>query len=59
MIPTKLYCRMTDLAEDSACHPDDWKKEKTLIDFQDSIDWPFSASQDQIEGWNAKNWEIS
>lgn len=54
-IAYKLYSRMTDMAEDLALTPMNAALDCALVNFQDQIGWPFKASQEQIDDWNAKH----
>ena len=54
MIPYKLYLKMTDLAEELADDPMSTTKDIRLVQFQDSIHWPWRASQEQLDDWNQR-----
>ena len=56
-IAPKLYARMTDMAEDLV---QQWTADddRRLVEFQDKIGWPFRASQEQLNDWNAKRWPL-
>ena len=52
MIPYKLFLKMTDLAATNVSDPENYSEEKALVDFQESIGWPWKANQQQINDWN-------
>lgn len=54
-IPHKLYSRMTDMGDDAALDPFNVSLNEALVRFQDEIGWPFQASKEQMDEWNAKH----
>lgn len=54
-IPYKLFSRMTDMSDDAAIDPFNTALNESLVKFQDEIGWPFRASKEQMDEWNAKH----
>ena len=53
-IARKQFDRMCDLMAVWTIEPADHQREIDLIDYQDSIGWPWKATQEQITTWNAR-----
>ena len=52
MIPYKKFMRMQDLQCEYANRKTQ-DAEQSLVSFQDQIGWPWLASKEQINDWNA------
>lgn len=54
MIPVKLFQRLTDYEEEYINNPT-YDNYNRVTKFQSEIDWPYKASQDQLDYWNKFN----